>query len=67
MNLRSRLTGICTGDQAIFVSRAAWRRAGGYGALPLMEDVELSRRLLRLAGRPACLRDRVLVSARRFT
>jgi rSAM/selenodomain-associated transferase 2 len=66
MNLRSRLSGICTGDQAIFVTRDAWLRAGGYPAIALMEDIEISRRLKRCAGRPAALRDRVLVSARRW-
>ena len=57
MNLRSRLTGIATGDQAIFVRRAAFEALGGYAPIPLMEDVELSRRLRRL-GAPACLRAR---------
>ena len=66
MNLRSRLTGIATGDQAIFVSRAAWRDCGGFAAIPLMEDIELSRRLKRVAGAPTALRERVLVSARRW-
>ena len=65
MNLRSRLTGIATGDQAIFVRRDAFESAGGYPEIPLMEDVELSARLCRL-GRPACLRARALVSARRW-
>lgn len=66
MNLRSRLTGICTGDQAMFASRAAWLKADGFPHIPLMEDIELSRRLKRTAGRPACLRERVRVSARRW-
>ncbi len=66
MNLRSRLTGICTGDQAIFVERGLWARCGGYAAIPLMEDIELSRRLKRLAPGPAALRERVRVSARRW-
>ncbi len=66
MNARSRLTGICTGDQAIFVRRDAWREAGGYASIELMEDIELSRRLGRLAGRPACLGCRAVVSARRW-
>lgn len=66
MNLRSRVTGICTGDQAIFVSCEAWRAAGGFPAIDLMEDIALSRRLKRLAGRPACLRERAIVSARRW-
>ncbi len=66
MNLRSRLTGICTGDQALFARADAWRRAGGYAPIRLMEDIELSRRFKRSEGRPAALRLRVLVSARRW-
>jgi GT2 family glycosyltransferase len=65
MNLRSRLTGIATGDQAIFVRRAAFVAVGGYPDQPLMEDIELSRRLKRL-GRPACLSARVVTSGRRW-
>lgn len=65
MNLRSRLTGIATGDQAIFVTRGAFERAGGFPVQPLMEDIELSRRLKRI-GRPACLRARVCTSGRRW-
>jgi rSAM/selenodomain-associated transferase 2 len=65
MNLRSRLTGIATGDQAIFLRRDAFEALGGYAEIPLMEDVELSRRLRR-AGRPACLRARVSTSGRRW-
>jgi len=65
MNLRSRLTGIATGDQAIFVRRAAFERLGGFPDQPLMEDVALSHRL-RAAARPACLRARVVTSGRRW-
>jgi len=65
MNLRSRLSGIATGDQAIFITRAAFDHVGGFPAQPLMEDVEISRRLKRL-GRPACLRLRVSTSGRRW-
>jgi rSAM/selenodomain-associated transferase 2 len=65
MNLRSRLTGIATGDQAIFVRRAAYEAAGGFPEIPLMEDVAFSRTLRRFA-RPACLRERVLTSGRRW-
>lgn len=65
MNLRSRLTGIATGDQAIFVRRDAFEAIGGFPALPLMEDVALSRALLRV-GRPACLRARARTSGRRW-
>ncbi len=65
MNLRSRLSGIATGDQALFIDRALWEALGGYAPIPLMEDVELCTRLRRVA-RCACLRERVTVSARRW-
>ena len=65
MNLRSRLTGIATGDQAIFVTRAAFDTAGGFPEQPLMEDIELSKRLKRI-GPPACLRETVVTSGRRW-
>ena len=65
MNLRSRWSGIATGDQAIFMTRAAYDGVGGFPDQPLMEDVEISRRL-RAAGRPARLRDRVTTSGRRW-
>lgn len=65
MNLRSRMTGIATGDQAIFVTREAFEAVGGFADLPLMEDIELSRRLKTLS-RPICLRSRVRTSGRRW-
>jgi hypothetical protein len=65
MNRRSRLTGIATGDQAIFATRRAFEAAGGYPDIPLMEDIVLSRRLKRLS-RPACLPARVTTSGRRW-
>ena len=65
MNRRSRWSGIATGDQAMFVERALFERVGGFAEQPLMEDIELSLRLRRL-GRPACLRERVLTSGRRW-
>ena len=65
MNLRSRITGISTGDQAMFMSRAAFGQAGGFPAQPLMEDIELSARLRRI-GRPACLTACVVTSGRRW-
>jgi rSAM/selenodomain-associated transferase 2 len=65
MNRRSRLTGIATGDQAIFVRRAVFEALGGYPAIPLMEDVELCARLKR-RGRLACLPERVTTSARKW-
>ena len=65
MNIRSRLTGIATGDQAIFVRRAAFQAAGGFPAIPLMEDIALCKRLKRVS-RPLCLREFVVTSARRW-
>jgi rSAM/selenodomain-associated transferase 2 len=62
MNLRSRLTGIATGDQAIFVRRDAFP---GFPEIALMEDVALSK-LLKRRGAPACLRARVVTSGRRW-
>lgn len=66
MNLRSRLTGIATGDQGIFVERRLFADVGGYPPMPLMEDLALSRTLGRRAGRPACLASRVRTSGRRW-
>jgi rSAM/selenodomain-associated transferase 2 len=65
MNLRSRLTGIATGDQAIFVTRSLFAAVGGYADIPLMEDIDLARRL-KGYGPPLCLRHRVLTSGRRW-
>jgi len=65
MNQRSRLSGIATGDQALFVRRALFQQVGGYPDQPLMEDVELSRRLRSIAP-PACLRETVVTSGRRW-
>jgi len=65
MNLRSQLTGIATGDQAMFVTREAFASAGGFPQIALMEDVALSARLKRLSP-PACLRARVTTSPRRW-
>jgi rSAM/selenodomain-associated transferase 2 len=65
MNLRSRLTGIATGDQAMFVTRAAFAQVGGFADIALMEDIELSRRLKRVSP-PLALRARVTTSGRRW-
>jgi rSAM/selenodomain-associated transferase 2 len=65
MNARSRWSGVATGDQAMFVRRDMFERTGGFPDQPLMEDVELSKRLRRLA-RPACLRAKVATSGRRW-
>ena len=66
MNLRSRVTGIATGDQAMFVTRRAFDALGGFPDQALMEDVELSSRLLR-RGQPLCLRPPVVTSGRRWS
>lgn len=65
MNLRSRLTGVATGDQAIFVRRDEFQRIGGYPPIALMEDIALSVALRRASG-PACLSAQVTTSGRRW-
>lgn len=65
MNRRSRLTGIATGDQALFMRREVFERIGGFADQPLMEDIDISRRL-KAEGRPACLAARVRTSSRRW-
>ncbi len=65
MNLRSRLTGIATGDQALFMTRAAFDAVGSFPDQPLMEDIEMSRRLKHHSP-PACLRHKVVSSGRRW-
>lgn len=65
MNWRSRLTGIATGDQAIFVRRDVYRKLGGYAPLALMEDIEFSSRL-KWVGKPVCLPGPVVASSRRW-
>lgn len=65
ISLRSKLTGIATGDQAIFIDKAVFNRLSGFKNIPLMEDIEISRRLKRIK-RPACLTERVITSSRRW-
>lgn len=65
MNLRSRWSGIATGDQGIFISRELFVQIGGFPDQALMEDIEISKRLKRLR-RPVCLRPRLLTSSRRW-
>ena len=65
MNIRSHLTGIATGDQAMFVKREVFRAEGGFPPIALMEDVALSKRLKRVS-RPLCLRQKVVTSGRRW-
>ncbi len=65
MNKRSCLTGIATGDHALFIKRKLYFGCGGYTDVPLMEDVELCRRLKRHAS-PVCLSEEVVTSSRRW-
>ena len=65
MNLRSRITGIATGDQAIFVNRALFEATGGFPEIALMEDIALSSHLKRHA-RAHCLETKVITSSRRW-
>jgi len=65
MNWRSRLTGIATGDQGIFVERKLFEAVGGFPEIELMEDIALSK-TLKKQGRPLCLRHRILTSSRRW-
>ena len=65
MNLRSCVTGIATGDQGIFVKRALFERVGGFPGIELMEDIALSKTLRRIQ-RPACLKQQLITSSRRW-
>lgn len=65
MNGRSRLTSIATGDQAIFIKESLFKQISGYPNQPLMEDIELCKRLKNVA-QPACLTSKVITSARRW-
>jgi rSAM/selenodomain-associated transferase 2 len=65
LNWRSRLTGIATGDQGIFIKREAFQGVGGFPEIDLMEDISLSK-ILKKIGPPLCLRQRVVTSSRRW-
>ena len=65
MNFRTRLTGVCTGDQGMFIKRSIFNEVGGFADIPLMEDVELSKRLRNLS-RPYCSASKVITSSRRW-
>ncbi|NYR08982.1 glycosyltransferase family 2 protein [Psychrobacter sp. BI730] len=65
INQRSRLMDIATGDQAIFIKKSLFEQIGGYPDQPLMEDIELCKRLKKIS-RPACLKSKVTTSARRW-
>lgn len=65
MNVRSRRTAVATGDQAIFMSRAAFDIVRGFDNMALMEDIAISKKL-RNIGAPLCLESCVITSARRW-
>ncbi len=65
MNLRSRLTGVATGDQALFIEKQCFKQLRGFALQPLMEDIEISKRLRQIS-RPLCLKKRVITSGRRW-
>jgi len=65
MNQRSWLTSVATGDQMLFMEASVFQLVGGFDAVPLMEDIALSKRLRRLA-RPTIIREPVLTSSRRW-
>lgn len=65
MNWRSCLTGIATGDQAIFVTKKLYNDVGGIPAIDLMEDIAFSKRLRKLS-KPVCLKSSVITSSRRW-
>ncbi len=65
MNLRSCITGIATGDQGIFVKKTTFNKVAGFSALPLMEDIDISKKLKQVSP-PACLREKLVTSSRRW-
>jgi len=65
INLRSRVSGVATGDQALFLRAGLFHAIGGFPSIPLMEDVAITKTLRRLS-RPLCLRERVTTSSRRW-
>jgi rSAM/selenodomain-associated transferase 2 len=65
MNWRSRLSGIATGDQGIFVKGEVFQSVGGYPEIDLMEDIALSR-ILKRHGPPVCLSEKIVASSRRW-
>jgi rSAM/selenodomain-associated transferase 2 len=64
--LRTRITRVPFGDQAIFLRREYFERMGGYRSMPLMEDVELMVRVRRHGDRICILPAKVMTSARRW-
>ena len=65
MNIRSCLTGVATGDQGIFVKRKTFESVGCFSNLPLMEDIDLSKKLIKIS-KPACIKNTLITSSRRW-
>jgi len=65
MNLRSRLTGIATGDQAVFVGKELFFSINGFPEIALMEDIAISRLLLKQS-KPICFKEKAISSSRRW-
>ncbi len=65
MSVRSRITGVATGDQAMFVRRDTFERVGGFPDIALMEDIALSK-ALKCVSRPLCVSAPVITSGRRW-
>ena len=65
MNLRSRLTSVSTGDQGLFVKRSIFRDIHGFDEIPLMEDVEIAKRLKNIS-KPYCSHAHIITSPRRW-
>ena len=65
MNKRSCLTGIATGDQAIFIQKNMFREIKGFPEIPLMEDIEISKKLRRYS-KAVCIKKKVITSSRRW-
>lgn len=66
MNVRSLITGIATGDQGIFIKASVFKQLNGYKLIALMEDIDISKRLLAQYGRPVCIREKLQTSSRRW-
>jgi len=65
INLRSRLTSINTGDQAIFIDSQLFHSMGGFPEIALMEDIAISKKLKNIVS-PICLKQKVITSSRRW-
>lgn len=65
MNVRSRLTAVATGDQCIFVKKELFEKVGGFKNIPLMEDVDISKRFRKMS-KPYYIKQKVITSSRRW-